>query len=406
MTLHIAHPEILGVSESSLTVAFTVNDATGPVDADAQVRLNGEVRATSTGGAATRLLRIEDLAPATEYRVEIQSAGAASAEPDAYFPEHVTTLPAPTANCVGTFGTLNDLHFGEARMGGKMSEDMEYGDEAEGFPVVRASDTDTPYTRFMNEDAVGEINAAGVDLAIIKGDIADRGLPEQFEEARKVFDGFEMPHHAFLGNHDYLEHANGREVDGYALLGQPPAPRVVELGGWRLVLLETNDPGLHPGHFDEERRNWLEECLRESEERKSPTLLLMHHHPVPPEHVDSYPNSIGLNPEHSVELFSLLGRSSQTKGVLIGHTHRNRVRRYAASGSIPYAEVHNSKDYPGGWGHYRLFEDGSFRQEVRRTATERALAHSAKCRDLFKGFYRKFTFGALADRSFVAGAES
>ena len=402
MTLQITYPEIVGLSESSLSVAFCVNDATGPVDAEAQVFLNGEVRAHSASAAATRLLKIVDLAPDTEYRIEIRS-GSASGQPDDYFPKSIRTHPAPEASCVGSFGTLNDLHFGEARIGGRMTEDMEYGDEAEGFPLVRASDTETPYTRFMNEDAVSAINAAGVDMAIIKGDIADRGLPEQFAEARAVFGGFEMPHHAFLGNHDYLEHAKGNKVDGYALLGQPPAPRVVELGGWRLVLLETNDPGRHPGHFDEGRMRWLEDCLRESEERETPTLLLMHHHPVPPEHATSYPNTIGLNPEHSVELFSLLGRSTQTKGVLIGHTHRNRVRRYAASGNIPYAEVNNSKDYPGGWGHYRLFEDGSFRQEVRRTGSERALAHSTKCRDLFKGYYRQFAFGALADRSFVAG---
>ena len=403
MNLRIAHPEILGVTESSMTLAFSVDDTTGAVDAEARVLLNGEARATSPGVASTRLVRVEGLAPDTEYRVEIQSEGGASMEPDAYCPERVTTLPAPTAACVASFGTLNDLHFGEARMGGSMNEDFEYGEEAEGFPVVRASDTDTSYSRFMNEDAVSEINAAGVDAAIIKGDIADRGLPAQFEEARRVFEGFDVPHHAFLGNHDYLEHAEGREVDGYALLGQPRAPRVVELGGWRLALLETNDPGLHPGHFDEGRMQWLAECLRESEDRGAPTLLLMHHHPVPPEHADSYPNSIGLNPDHSLALFDLLGSSTRVKGVLIGHTHRNRVRRYAASGDIPYAEVSNSKDYPGGWGHYRLFEDGSFRQEVRRTSTERALAHSTKCRDLFRGYYRRFTFGALADRSFIAG---
>ncbi len=41
--------------------------------------------------------------------------------------------------------------------------------------------------------------------------------------------------------------------------------------------------------------------------------------------------------------------------------------------------------------------------EVIRGMRERALAHSTKCRDLFNGYYRQFAFGALADRSFVAG---
>jgi hypothetical protein len=91
------------------------------------------------------------------------------------------------------------------------------------------------------------------------------------------------------------------------------------------------------------------------------------------------------------------------KGVLIGHTHRNRVRRYPSAGSVPFVEVHCTKDYPGGFAHYRLFEDGSFRQEVRRTGSPRALAHSTRCRDFFKGGYRRFSLGPLSARSFVAG---
>ena len=89
--------------------------------------------------------------------------------------------------------------------------------------------------------------------------------------------------------------------------------------------------------------------------------------------------------------------------MLIGHTHRNRVRRHPAPGRVPFAEVHCTKDYPGGWAHYRLFEDGSFRQEVRRTSSERALAHSTRCRDFFRGGYRDFALGPLGARSFVAG---
>ena len=48
-----------------------------------------------------------------------------------------------------------------------------------------------------------------------------------------------MPHHAFLGNHDYFATRRGERVDGYALLGQEPAPRAVDLAGWRLILLAT-----------------------------------------------------------------------------------------------------------------------------------------------------------------------
>jgi len=49
--LRIEKAEIFGVTESSLTLAFDVRDAQGPVDAEARVRIDGEVRATSHGPA-------------------------------------------------------------------------------------------------------------------------------------------------------------------------------------------------------------------------------------------------------------------------------------------------------------------------------------------------------------------
>jgi 3',5'-cyclic AMP phosphodiesterase CpdA len=402
MKLGIRDAELLAVTESSATFSFQVCEGDAPVDAEARVRVGGELRAT-VGGAGTRLVRVEGLAPGTRHAIDIEVAGAESPAPSEWWPAEFETLPAPQAELVASFATTNDMHFGEPRFGGTLLENGDYGPVAEGFPEVHADEGDVPYWKYMNEDCIADINASGVDAAIVKGDIADRGLPEQFEAAARAFAGFDMPHHAFLGNHDYYGLLEGVEVDGYDLLGQPPAPRNLELGGWRLVLLETVEPGEHHGVFGDDRLAWLRESLAETREGDVPTLLLMHHQPVPPEHRDRYPNNIGMLPEHSLRLFDLLGENPQVKGVLIGHTHRNRVRRYPRSGRVPFIEVHCTKDYPGGFAHYRLFQDGSFRQEVRRTGSERALAHSTRCRDFFRGGYRPFSLGPLSARSFVAG---
>jgi len=400
MPLRITHPELFAVAEDRATLHFVVEDGAGPTDAPARVRLDGEVRATSEGPAGTRVVRIGGLEPGRRYRLCVETDGGA-AEPDPYLPEHFETLPAPAARETASLATLNDLHFGEPRFGGTLLPSGDYGDETPGYPALRADDMDVPYWRFMNEDAIDEINAAGVDATIVKGDIADRGRPEQFEAARKAFARLTAPHHAFLGNHDHYGLEEGLEVDGYALLGQPPAPRSVELGGWRLVLLETALPGEHHGVFGDARMAWLGERLEETRETGTPTLLFMHHHPVPPELRHQYPNTIGIEPAHSLRLFDLVGRHPQVRGVLIGHTHRNRVHHYPASGAVPWVEVNCTKDHPGGWAHYRLFDDGSFRQEVRRTATRRALDHSGRCRDFFAGMYRPFSLGRLEQRSFT-----
>jgi predicted phosphodiesterase len=400
--LRILDPEIFGLTETSLTLTFAVSDGARPVDARAVVRVNGEARAISEGPAATRCLRIEGLAPDAEQRVEIEVRAAEPAERGRYFPDTVRTLPAPRAREVASFATLNDLHFGEPRFGGQLTEEREFGEEAPGFPAVRESDGDEPYWRFMNEDAVAEIDAAGPDCVVIKGDIADRGLPDQFEEARRCFLRLRTPWHAFLGNHDYYGRHLGQPVDGYRLLGQPPAPRSLDLGGFRLLLLETAEPGEHHGVFEGDRLRWLASALEETREAARPTLLLMHHQPVPPEHADTYPNTIGLVPDHSLDLFALVGAHPQVKGVLIGHTHRNRLHRHPSAGRVPFVEVNCTKDFPGGWAHYRLFEDGSFRQEVRRTSSDRALAHSTRCAEFFRGFYRHFALGPLEARSFAS----
>jgi predicted phosphodiesterase len=396
----VRDPELFGITEASFSLTFSVEDGAGPVDAEARVLVDGEVRASSAGTPGTRHVRVEGLAPGTSHRVEIV-CGDARAEPDALFPGAVTTLPAPRAAEVASFATLNDLHFGEPRFGGVLRADGEQDEDRPGWDFVTEDETDEPYWRFMNDDAIAEINHAGVDATIIKGDIADSGRPEQFAEAARSFARLSGPHHAFLGNHDYYALNEGIEVDGYALLGQPRAPRSVDLAGWRLLLLETHEPGEHHGVFPDARLRWLSDALDETRETRQPTLVVMHHQPVPPAHASSYPNTIGIRPEHSVPMLELVGRHPQVRGVLIGHTHRNRVRHYPECGATPFVEVNCTKDYPGGWGHYRLFEDGGFRQEVRRTASERALAHSTRCRAMFQGGYRHFALGALEARCFV-----
>ena len=372
-------------------------------DSTARILLNGDLHATVEPSTPTRVARIEGLAPASSYTLEIESENGERATHDEFFPHAAETLPAPTARETATFASLNDVHFGEKKIGGVLTEDKEYGDEAPGFPVIHADDTEIPYPRFMNADAVAQINRLGVDAAIIKGDIADRGLAEQFEEARKCFEGFSVPHHVLLGNHDYLGQRNGKPEDGYTLLGQEPAPRRVELGGWQLLFVDTVLPGKHHGVFGEDRLAWLDASLSESDARHAPTLIVMHHQPVPPAHEDGYPNSIGLVPEDSLRLFDVVSRHPTVRAVLIGHTHRNRVRVYPETGAVPFAETSNSKDYPGTFAHYRLFEDGSFHQEVRRIDSPRALLHSTRCRDLFNGLYRHFALGSLSDRCFATG---
>ena len=98
MPLTIRDPEVMGVTASTLTLAFRVEDGAGPVDAPARVLLDGELRARSEGDAAARLVRIEGLDPDTEYDARDRGRRRrARRRRDRYFPERVRTLPVAAA---------------------------------------------------------------------------------------------------------------------------------------------------------------------------------------------------------------------------------------------------------------------------------------------------------------------
>ena len=136
MSLRVTDPELFGVTESSLSLFFCVEDGSGPVDAEARILLDGETRAISEG-LGTRSVRIDGLEPDVEYRLEIAVEGAPPVCSDRYFPSSIRTHAAPSGAPTATFATLNDLHFGEPRFGGQLTDDHEYGEEASGFPLVR-----------------------------------------------------------------------------------------------------------------------------------------------------------------------------------------------------------------------------------------------------------------------------
>ena len=151
------------------------------------MRVGGELRATSRGaGHAAGARRGARARHRVRDRDRGGGRGAARAGPLLRRPRgHAAGAPRPSETA--SFATLNDLHFGEPRFGGTLLANGDYGPEAPGFPSIRADDTEVPYWRFMNEDAIAEINAAGVDATFIKGDIADVGRPEQFAAARDAF---------------------------------------------------------------------------------------------------------------------------------------------------------------------------------------------------------------------------
>ncbi|HLG01835.1 MAG TPA: hypothetical protein VI916_15345, partial [Acidimicrobiia bacterium] len=125
-----------------------------------------------------------------------------------------------------------------------------------------------------------------------------------------------------------------------------------------------------------------------------------HHHPWSPESNTRSEGYFGINPDDSDALINLVGRHDNIVGYFAGHTHRNRVRRFAAARDVPFAEVACVKDYPGSWAEYRVYE-GGYTQIHRRVTATPARRWSEKTRGMFHGLYRDYALGPLDWRCFA-----
>ena len=148
------------------------------------------------------------------------------------------------------------------------------------------------------------------DAVLLSGDIADSGSRAEYDLARELLAPLPMPVHLLAGNHDRLP-----ERTSYA----------VRCGELRLIACDTTLPGEDGGRLDVA---WLEARLAENPQ--APTIVAMHHHPVP----IGIPwlDRIGLPDDDRAALAELLRRSPQVRRIVAGHVHRTS---HATLGGCP-----------------------------------------------------------------------
>jgi len=282
------------------------------------------------------------------------------------------TLPRPAGERVATVVTVSDLHIGETECG--RYEGVNLG------PPLRTEPGEPPYTETMARAAAAEIAACRPDAVVAKGDLTGEGAAGELATFMEIFEGH--PLHWVYGNHD---------VSSRSELGPRPATEVVDVAGARLALLDTAVPGQTGGRVTEEQLEWLGELGTDT----STPVLVFGHHPL----FDHASFTAGIHAEDSKLLIELFARRRPLVGYFAGHTHRNLVRRMAETGDVPWAEVGATKDYPGVWAEYRIYE-GAVMQVVHRISSPEALAWTERTRQMFGGLYPSYSFGALADRCF------
>ena len=173
----------------------------------------------------------------------------------------------------------------------------------------------------------------------------------------------------------------------------------IEVDGLTVALLDTTIAGETTGRLDPEQIEWLDEVCATSDR---PVIAMGHHQQWVGQQggrrSDTY---FGLHPDGSDLLDDVALRRPRLIAYTAGHTHRHRVRTMTRSG-IPTIEVGCTKDFPGTWAEYRVYEGGVM-QVVHRMSSPEALAWSESCRTLYAADgvdYETYALGSLHERCF------
>jgi hypothetical protein len=165
---------------------------------------------------------------------------------------------------------------------------------------------------------------SGVDFALLPGDNADDGAPEQFRLVREATDRLRLPLHILPGDHDFRP---GGLDAFHAVLGADRLPKAIDAGGARCLFLDIVSAGRGGPCFrlGEAQTQWLRDALDQAGRDSRRVVVFMH----------AYPADLG---DEGPELAALFARS-RVAFVDTGHTHYNEL---ANDGRTIYAAVRST----------------------------------------------------------------
>lgn len=204
------------------------------------------------------------------------------------------------------------------------------------------------------------------DRILLTGDLVHEPDAESYRRLNALLQVVEQPVHVIPGNHD----------DPALMREQLDTPirheRLIEQGGWRVLLLNSWLAGEHAGQLPASELDWLAEQLRQQPD--TPSLIALHH---PPVSIGSpWMDAMGLR--NADELLAIIDRQPQVAGVIWGHIHqlfeseRHGVRLLGCPSTcvqfLPGSTEYARDERGPGYRQLLLTDSGEIRTTVTRIA--------------------------------------
>jgi 3',5'-cyclic AMP phosphodiesterase CpdA len=171
--------------------------------------------------------------------------------------------------------------------------------------------------------AAAEATGIRPDAIVFTGDLTDLGEPQAYAALREAVEPvaarLDAPVVWVAGNHDERPALRRGLLDLAAT--DEPVTGVWDLGGLRLIALDTTVPGWHHGDLDEAQLAWLRDVL--SEPAPLGSILALHHPPLP-SHVPLF-DILELRDQRR---FADVVAGTDVRAILGGHLH------YSTSGTF------------------------------------------------------------------------
>ncbi len=216
------------------------------------------------------------------------------------------------------------------------------------------------------------------DLLLLTGDLSQDETADSYQNLVALLSPLNIPTYWVPGNHDHVPTLS-------QILNQSPffPDNVVEAGGWKFLLLNTNVPGQVHGALNRESLQWLAAELDQTPQNQ-PVLLAMHH---PPFLIGSpWLDRSGL--QNSEAFFAVVDRSPQVKGVIFGHIHQEQTRSrrgvtYLSAPSTciqfrPHSANFALDDEQPGFRRFWLYPDGRLISDIQRVCFQQQLDFAAQ----------------------------